>query len=322
MGVGHDHGAHHHHAPTDFTGAFAFGIILNTIFVIIEAGYGFASGSMALLADAGHNLSDVLGLIIAWIGAILVKRRPSPRFSYGLKKSSILAALFNALFLLIAVGAIGAEAIRRLADPEPANGETMMIVAGIGILINGATAMLFARGSKDDINIRGAFLHMAADAAVSAGVVIAGYLVLVTGKSWIDPAVSLVIGAVILWGTWNLLVESATMTLAGVPKGIDTSQVEHALAQLPGVHDTHHLHIWSLSTTETALTVHLVVEPGANRDRLLGQANAYVKQMFGISHSTIQVEEDCETPHCHEEGHDHNHDQDNRGAGHAHGHSH
>lgn len=313
MGVGHDHGAHHHHAPTDFTGAFAFGIILNTVFVIVEAGYGFASGSMALLADAGHNLSDVLGLIIAWIGAILVKRRPSPRFSYGLKKSSILAALFNALFLLIAVGAIGAEAIRRLANPEPANGETMMIVAGIGILINGATAMLFARGSKHDINIRGAFLHMAADAAVSVGVVVAGYLVLVTGKNWIDPVVSLAIGFVILWGTWNLLVESMAMTLAGVPKGIDAGQVEHALGKLPGVHDTHHLHIWSLSTTETALTVHMVVEPGTNRDRLLGQANAYVKQMFGISHSTIQVEEDCDTPHCHD------HDEQD---GHHHGHAH
>lgn len=318
MGIGHDHDGHSH-APKDFSGAFAIGILLNTAFVIVEAGYGFASDSMALLADAGHNLSDVLGLIIAWIGAILVKRRPSPRFSYGLKKSSILAALFNALFLLIAVGAIGAESIRRLAEPEPSNGQTMMIVAGIGILINGATAMLFARGSKHDINIRGAFLHMAADAAVSVGVVIAGYLVLVTGRDWIDPVVSLAIGFVILWGTWNLLVESMAMTLAGVPKGIDAAQVEQALGKLPGVHDTHHLHIWSLSTTETALTVHLVVEPGTDRDRLLGQANAYVKQMFGISHSTIQVEEDCETPHCHdhdaEEADDHDH-----GHGHRHAH--
>ncbi len=299
MGAGHDHG--HSHAPADFRGAFAIGILLNTAFVIVEAGYGFAYGSVALIADAGHNLSDVLGLIIAWIGSVLVSRRPSPRFSYGLKKSSILAALFNALFLLIAVGAIGAEAVRRLVEPQPADGQVMMIVAGIGILINGATALLFARGRHHDINIRGAFLHMMADAAVSAGVVIAGYLILVGGPSWIDPAVSLVIAAVILFGTWSLLAESMAMTLAGVPKGIDADQVGRALAKLPGVRDTHHLHIWSLSTTETALTVHLVVEPGANRDRLLHQANAYVQQLFGISHATIQVEEDCATPGCHDE---------------------
>jgi cobalt-zinc-cadmium efflux system protein len=245
---------------------------------------------MALLADAGHNLSDVLGLVLAWAGATLVKRRPNARFSYGLKKSSILAALLNALLLMAAIGAIAAEAIRRLSNPEPTNGETVVIVATIGIVINGVTAWLFARGRHDDINIRGAFLHMVADAAVSAGVVIAGLLILQTGAEWIDPVTSLVVAFVILWGTWGLLSESVAMTLAGVPKGIDSAQVARALEKLPGVSAIHHLHIWSISTTETALTVHLVAEDNVDRDRLIRQSNAYVHDMFGISHSTIQVE--------------------------------
>ena len=303
-------GEHHNHAhPADFGRAFAIGIALNLTFVLVEATYGLLAGSMALLADAGHNLSDVLGLVLAWAGASLVKRSPNARFSYGLKKSSILAALLNALLLLVATGAIIAEAIRRLASPEATDGTIVMGVAAVGILVNGATAWLFARGRHHDINIRGAFLHMVADAAVSVGVVIAGFLILQTGKLWIDPITSLIVAAIILWGTWDLLTESATMTLAGVPKGIDSAQVGGALEKLPGVTAIHHLHIWSLSTTETALTVHLVVTGEVDRDKLIRQANAYVHQLFGISHSTIQVESA-----------DMNHPQDCSGPAHGHGH--
>lgn len=293
MGAGHHHHPHDHdhgHGPPDFSRAFLIGIVLNGAFVIVEAAYGFAANSMALLADAGHNLGDVLGLVVAWIGARLVQRRPSPRFTYGLKKSSILAALINALLLLVAVGGIGAEAIRRLIDPESSDGGTVMAVATVGIVINAATAMLFARGRKGDINVRGAYLHMMADAAVSAGVVAAGALIWWTGERWIDPATSLAVAAIILWGTWGLLVESTSMTLAGTPKGIDPALVGTALERLPGVTGTHHLHIWPLSTTETAMTVHLMVGQDVDRDLILRQANAYVHQLFGIDHSTIQVE--------------------------------
>lgn len=307
MGAGHNHAAHghagHHHGAHDnFGRAFIIGIVLNLAFVIVETIYGFAANSMALLADAGHNLSDVLGLVVAYVGALLVKRRPSPRFSYGLKKSSILAALINALLLLVAVGGIIAEAIRRLIAPEPSSGTTVMAVAAVGIVINGLTALMFARGRHGDINIRGAYLHMVADAAVSAAVVVAGFAILLTGERWIDPVISLVIAAVILWGTWGLLVESTSMTLAGTPKNIESDQVARALEKLPGVVGTHHLHIWSLSTTETAMTVHLQVADEVDRDLILRQANAYIHQLFGIDHSTIQVEravergDDCD--HC------------------------
>ena len=297
--MGHNH-AHEHGTGADFGPAFLVGIALNLGFVAVEAAYGFIADSMALLADAGHNLSDVLGLALAWAGAVLVKRKPNARFSYGLKKSSILAALLNAILLLVAMGAIIAESIRRLGTPEPADGDTVMIVAAVGIAINGFTAMLFARGRRHDINIRGAYLHMVADAAVSVAVVFAGLLMVTTGKLWIDPVTSLIVAAIILWGTWDLLSEAMTMTLAGVPKGIDADQVGRALERLPGVGAIHHLHIWSISTTETALTVHLVVAEEVDRDQLIRQANAYVHQLFGISHSTIQVEratvghaEDC-----------------------------
>ena len=306
--AGHDHAGHHHGGGGNFNRAFIIGIILNLTFVVVETIYGFAANSMALLADAGHNLSDVLGLVVAYVGMLLVKRRPSPRFSYGLKKSSILAALINALLLLVAVGGIIAEAIRRLIEPEPSNGSTVMAVAAVGIVINGATALLFARGRKGDINIRGAYLHMVADAAVSAAVVVAGLAIVLTGERWIDPAISLVVAAVILWGTWGLLTESTFMTLAGTPKNIEAAQVARALETLPGVVGTHHLHIWSLSTTETAMTVHLQVGDAVDRDLILRQANAYVHQMFGIDHSTIQVEcpapspaDDCPKGDC---GHD------------------
>ncbi|MDB5682440.1 MAG: cation transporter, partial [Sphingomonas bacterium] len=250
-GGGHGHG--HSHAPADFGRAFLIGAILNLGFVVVEAGYGIAANSMALIADAGHNLSDVLGLLVAWGAASLSKRRPSAYYTYGLGRSSILAALFNAVFLLVSVGAIAIEAVRRLTDPQPIAVNTVMVVAGIGIVINGATALMFARGHHD-INIRGAFLHMVADAALSAAVVIAGLVIIGTGWLWVDPLISLVIVAVILIGTWRLLRDAVTMSLDRVPPGISPEKVEAALAALPGVERVHDLHIWPMSTTQTSLT--------------------------------------------------------------------
>lgn len=286
---GHSHGHAHGHVALDHGRAFAIGIGLNLGFVIVEAVFGFISGSMALLADAGHNLSDVLGLIVAWAGASMARRSPSPRFTYGLKKASILAALFNALFLLVAVGAIAAEAVRRLLDPAPAEGMTIIAVAAVGIVINGATALLFARGRSRDINIRGAYLHMAADAGVSAAVVVAGLLILATGQMWVDPVMSLIIAGVIFWGSFGLMKESMGMSLAGVPSGIDLEEVEEALSRLPQVTAVHDLHIWPLSTTENALTAHLV-SPDGSGDVLLKSAGEMLRQRFEIEHSTIQIE--------------------------------
>ena len=284
----HSHSHSHAHAAASFGRAFAIGIALNLGFVVIEAVFGFYANSMALLSDAGHNLSDVLGLVVAWAGGTLAQRASSPRFTYGLKKASILAALANALFLLVAVGAIGAEAIRRLFHPSPTEGGVVVIVAAIGIAVNGATAMLFARG-QHDINLRGAFLHMAADAAVSAAVVVSGLLIVWTGQQWIDPVMSLAVAVVILWGSVNLLKESVWMSLAGVPAGIDVDQVEVALAGLDGVEAVHDLHIWPLSTTETALTAHIVTAIADYPDELLARARA-VLHSFRIEHCTIQVE--------------------------------
>lgn len=295
---GHDHGAHgHSHAPTSFGRAFLVGTALNVGFVVIEASYGFIANSMALLADAGHNLSDVLGLLVAWGAASLSKRAPSPRFTYGLRKSSVLAALFNAIFLLVAIGAIAYEAIRRFSSPEPISGQTVMVVAAIGIVINGVTAWMFASGRKGDINIRGAFLHMAADAAVSAGVVVAGLVFVKTGWLWLDPAVSLVIVAVIMLGTWGLLRDSVTMAMDAVPSGVDPHEVEASLASLPGVVRVHDLHIWPMSTTEIALTCHLVIPRAPPGDDFLKVAGAMLEATHGITHTTIQIEfdadEDC-----------------------------
>lgn len=286
MGAGHSHD----HASSDFGRAFAIGITLNLGFVVVETIYGFIAGSMALLADAGHNLSDVLGLVVAWAGAMMARRSASRRFTYGFKKASILAALINALLLLVAIGAIAAEAIRRLFDPSPADGATVMAVAAIGIVINGATALLFARGRKHDINIRGAFLHMSADAAVSAAVVVSGFLILTTGQQWIDPVMSLAIAAVIFWSSIALLKESVWMSLAGVPAGIELDEVEAELASLDGVVAVHDLHVWPLSTTETALTAHLVAPAVESTDQLLGRARELLLTRFRIAHSTIQVE--------------------------------
>lgn len=244
---------------------------------------------MALIADAGHNLSDVLGLIVAWAGAMMARTAPSRRFTYGLKKASILSALVNALFLLVAVGAIVAEAVRRFYHPSPAAGGTVMIVATIGIIVNGLTALLFMRGRAGDINIQGAFLHMAADAVVSAAVVGAGLIILLTGQQWVDPTMSLVIAAVIFWSTFGLLKESVWMSLAGVPSGIAVEEVEDALGQIDGVIGVHHIHVWALSTTETALTAHLIAPEGRS-DQLVESARHMLHDRFRIGHCTIQVE--------------------------------
>ncbi|MFA5948941.1 MAG: cation diffusion facilitator family transporter [Hyphomicrobium sp.] len=297
----HDHGGDHHghghqkghsHAKeaANFGSAFAIGIVLNVTFVLIEGGFGILSNSMALLADAGHNLSDVLGLAVAWCASILAKLPPSRQYTYGLRGSSILAALFNSVFLLVAVGAIGWEAIQRFASPEPVAGTTIMVVAAIGILINGLTAWLFASGAKGDINIRGAFLHMATDAAVSAGVVLSGLVILATGWQWVDPLVSLVIVAVIMWGTWSLLRESLAMSLSAVPSGIDASAVQSYLSGLAGVSALHDLHIWPMSTTEFALTAHVVMPEGRPGDVFLIETAHELMQRFGIGHATIQIE--------------------------------
>ncbi len=286
----------HSHAPADFGRAFAIGIGLNVAFVAIEAIYGFLGNSLALLADAGHNLSDVLGLAVAWTAAVLAKRGPTARFTYGLRRSSILAALFNAVFLMIAVGAIAFGAIQRFADPQPVATGTVMIVAGIGVVINTITAWLFASGRKGDLNVRGAFLHMAADALVSVGVVLAALAIRLTGWQWLDPATSLVIAAVIVWGTWGLLRDSVVMSLDAVPPGIDRAEVEAHLAGLPGVVHLHDLHIWSMSTTEVALTAHLVRPEATLDDAFLQDACAQLKQRFGIHHPTLQIE--CDAMVC------------------------
>ena len=294
---GHDHGhAHgHSHAPADFGRAFAIGIALNTAFVAVEAAFGYISGSMALVADAGHNLSDVLGLLIAWGASTAAKRPPSPRFTYGLKSSTILAALANAALLMIAIGAILFETIDRLMNPVEPEGWTMIWVAGVGIVINTVTALLFVRGRKDDLNIRGAFLHMAADALVSVGVVIAGVAILLTGAVWLDPVTSLVILAVIGWGTWGLARDSLKLGLNAVPDGVDESAVRAALEREPGVAEVHDLHIWPMSTTETALTAHLVMPDGHPGDAFIAQLAQRLSHDHQIGHTTLQIERtrDC-----------------------------
>ena len=291
-GHGHDHGAGHGHvhAPKDFGTAFAIGVGLNTGFVLVEAMFGFLSGSMALVADAGHNLSDVLGLLIAWGASVAAKKPASARFTYGMKSSTILAALANATLLIVAMGAILFETVHRLLDPVEPEGWTMVWVAGIGIVINTATALLFMRGRKHDINIRGAFLHMAADALVSAGVVIAGVAILLTGAVLIDPVVSLVIVAVIGWGTWGLLKDSVKMGLHGVPDNIDEGKVRSYLTGLDGVAAVHDLHIWPMSTTETALTAHLVMPAGHPGDAFLREIGHELEHHHAIGHVTVQVE--------------------------------
>ncbi|WP_379971032.1 cation diffusion facilitator family transporter [Ectobacillus sp. sgz5001026] len=286
---GHQHGHDHHHAG-NYGFAFGVGIVLNTLFIIVEATYGILGDSLALLADAGHNLSDVLGLIVAWIAVWLGKKVPTPKRTYGYKRSTILAALFNAVFLLIAVGAIAWEAIQRFSTPAPVAGTTVIIVAVIGIIINTITALLFMSGGKQDLNIRGAFLHMAGDALVSVGVVIAGFVILWTGWQWLDPLVSLLIAIVILIGTWSLLKESLDLSLDAVPAGIDVKGIKTYLQKIPTVTEVHDLHVWGMSTSDAALTVHLIRSDLEDNDRLLQQVCKELHDQFGIEHATIQIE--------------------------------
>lgn len=297
MGAGHDHSHHHHHhgpsgGSSGHGGAFALAIGLNLAFVCAEVIAGFASGSMALLADAGHNLGDVLSLLLAWGASVLAARPPGGRFTYGFKSSSILAAIANAALLWVALGAILVETIRRLGDPQPVAGMTMIVVAALGIAINGLSAALFAKGRKSDLNLRAAFQHLLADAAVSAGVVLAGIAILLTGLGWIDPLVSLAITAIIGWGSWGLLKDAVKMGLLAVPDGIEVDAVRGFLADQPGVGAVHDLHIWPMSTTETALTAHLVMPGGYPGDGFLHGLADQLEHKFGIGHPTIQIEGD------------------------------
>ena len=281
---------HHHHALPDYNRAFAAAVVLNVGFVVVEAVFGVISGSLALLTDAGHNLSDVLGLLLAWGAAALAKKKPSPRRTYGFSRATIIASVFSGLLLMGAVGAIGWEAVNRLMDPPQPSGKTIMIVAAIGVVINTATALLFLSGKDHDLNIRGAFLHMAADAAVSLGVVLSGALILVYGLNWIDPVISLVIAAVIFLSTWGLLRDSLNLAVDAVPRNVDPDAVREYLTGLPGVRALHDLHIWPMSTTDTALTAHLVMDVFPDSDHFLNDVAQVLEQRFSINHPTIQME--------------------------------
>ncbi len=286
MSAGHDH------APANFNRAFAIGIVLNLVFVAIEALYGWRVNSLALLADAGHNLSDVAGLVLAWGGTLAVKLRPNARRTYGWKRATILAAFANALLLLVAMGALAWEAVGRLISTQarvPAQGVTIMVVAGVGIFINTATALLFMRGRKSDLNIRAAFMHMAADALVSVGVVVAGALTLWQSWTWLDPVVSLGIAGVILWGTWDLFKQSLHLLFDGVPDSVDPHAVQDCLLALPGVTRVHDLHIWATGTSHITLTAHLVMPQGHADDAFLQDATEQLHEKFGIRHVTLQV---------------------------------
>ncbi|MFZ1219556.1 MAG: cation diffusion facilitator family transporter [Chthoniobacterales bacterium] len=289
MGHDHDHSGHSHGPPSN-NAAFAIGVILNFGFVIAEVLYGLAAHSLALISDAGHNLSDVFCLLLAWGATQLTKAAPTSRRTYGWRRSSILAALVNAVILLVVVGGITVEALRRLAHPEAVAGGTVMAVATIGIIINTATALLFMAGRKHDLNVKGAFLHMIGDAAVSAGVVAGAFAIQLTGWQWLDPAVSLAIGAVIVWGTWGLLRESINLSMDAVPEGIDPHAVENYLGNLTGVRAVHDLHIWAMSTTEVALTVHLVMAEPPGNDLFLHDISDVLRDRFGIGHATTQIE--------------------------------
>ena len=299
-GHSHAHGHHHHHVPADMGRAFAIGVTLNAAFVLIEVGAGFWSGSMALLADAGHNLSDVLALLMAWGATVLARRAPTSRRTYGLRKATVLASLANAVFLLLAIGGIVSESIHRLTQPGAVATSVVMIVAGVGIFINGGTAVLFMRGGKADLNVRGAFLHMASDAVVSLLVVIGAGVIALTGLQWIDPVLSLGIAVVIVLGTWGLLRDSVNLALDGAPREIDVAEVRAWLTAQPGVEEIHDLHIWAMSTTETALTAHVIrpaarlKDGGDDADQFLHATCEALSTRFNIGHSTLQVETDSE----------------------------
>lgn len=289
MSAGHAGHAHCGRRP-GYERAFAVGVFVNAGFVVVEAGLGFLSGSLALLADAGHNLTDVLGLLLAWAAFRLASRAPTPRRTYGLGRTTILAALLNAVVLAAAAGGIAWEAVRRLGHPEPVAGAVVMWAAGVGIVVNAGTALLFLRVRKGDLNARAAFLHLMADAGVSAGVVVAGLAMLATGFLWIDPIVSLAVVAVIGFGTWGVLRESMDLALDAVPSGIDRNAVEAYLAALPGVTAVHDLHIWGVSTMQTALTAHLVKPDPVGDDALLARICEELAHRFGIAHATLQWE--------------------------------
>jgi cobalt-zinc-cadmium efflux system protein len=291
----HDHGGHHHghghsHAPADFGRAFAIAAVLNIALVVAQVIFGVLANSVALIADAGHNLGDVLGLLMAWGAHGMSRWLPTERYTYGFRSASILAALFNGIILLVATGAIAWEALRRLAGTGEVAGVTVMVVAAVGIAVNGVSAWLLMAGRKGDLNVRGAFLHLLGDAAISLGVVLAGAVIFLTGWNVLDPLASLVISVLIVWGTWGLLHESVTLSLDAVPRGIDRAKVESYLRALPGVTEVHDLHIWAMSTTETALTAHLV-RPGAGLDdRLLHDICHELEHRFKIAHATLQIE--------------------------------
>ena len=301
---GHDHahhhhgGGHHHGEPGRHGRTFAVAIALNSGFVAVEFFYGWIANSTALMADAGHNLADVLGLLLAWGAVSLARRRPDARYTYGLRSSSILAALANAMLLLLACGAIALEAIQRFSAPPVVASLTVTWVAAVGIAINGLSAWLFIKGSKTDLNMRGAYLHLAADAAVSLGVVVSGLMMLLTGWYWLDPLVSLVIVGVIVLGTWGLLRESMQLALNAVPRHIDASAVEAYLRQCAGVSGIHDLHVWGMSTTESALTVHLVMPQGYPGDVFMDEVMRTLKDRFLIQHSTLQVEQGTTSHAC------------------------
>jgi len=287
---GHLHVRGHGAAKADYGRAFALGIALNLGYVAVEAGFGIVSGSLALLADAGHNLGDVLGLALSWGAAVLGRRGPSGRFTYGLRSSSILAALANAIILMVVTGGIAWEAVQRLAQPMPVAGTTIAWVAAAGIVVNAGTALLFASGSRRDLNVKSAFLHMAADALVTAGVVVAGIAIALTGIGWLDPAISLVVSGVIVYGTWDLVRQATRLALDAVPEAIDAEAVRRYLVSRPGVLAIHDLHIWGMSTTETALTCHLVMPDGHPGDATLSAVARDLETGFGIHHTTLQIE--------------------------------
>ncbi|MBK4734654.1 cation diffusion facilitator family transporter [Noviherbaspirillum pedocola] len=286
----HGHGHVHVHAPKDFGKAFLIGVLLNTSFVVAEVVYGILGHSLALVADAGHNLSDVLGLLLAWGASILVKKAPTMRFTYGLRSSSILAALINAALLLLVTGGIAWEAILRFQHPDNVESRTVIVVAAIGVAINLATAFLFMAGRKGDLNVRAAFTHMMGDAAIALGVVAAGFAIMYTGWHWLDPLTSLVISLVVIVGTWGLLTDSINLALHAVPEGIDTVEVQAYLASIDGVTDVHDLHIWGMSTTETALTAHLVFPLGYPGDGKRNEIAFELRKRFSIQHATMQFE--------------------------------
>ena len=291
MHGGHDHSHRDHsHGPTRHDRAFAIGVTLNVGFAAVELAFGLVSQSLALIADAGHNFSDVAGLLIAWFAALLARKPATSLRTYGYRRASILAALANAALLIAAVGWIVVEAVQRFFDPQPVASTTVIVVAALGVVINTVTALLFMRGREHDINIKGAYLHMAADAAVSAGVVTAGILIYFTGWLWLDPAISIAIAFVILWSTWSLARDSLNLSLDMVPPNVDRGEVEKYLASLPGVSNVHHLHIWAMSTTEIALTVHLVRPNASLDDEFLKDACEGLKRSFGIVHATFQIE--------------------------------